>query len=110
MSYEHVSAEEAIGLAAGDSVLVDVRETWEWEKGHAAEAISLPMSELQTRVGELDKDATLLIICHSGQRSMSVTDWLDDAGYSAINVDGGMIAWHAAGGSVVSQNSDDPRV
>jgi rhodanese-related sulfurtransferase len=107
---EHVSAAEAIELAAGESILVDVRESWEWDLGHAPEAINLPMSQLDARHEELPLDATLLIVCHSGQRSLSVTDALARAGYNAVNVDGGMIAWQLSGGMVVADGSETPRV
>ena len=107
---EHVSATEAVELAAGASVLVDVREPWEWALGHAPGAISLPMSQLEQRHDELPADATLLVVCHSGVRSLQVTDALARAGYHAINVDGGMVAWHAAGGALEADGSDEPRV
>jgi len=102
---ESVTAIEAIAaVATGDSatVLVDVREQDEWDRGHAPEAVHLPMSELEARYNELPEDANLLIICHSGGRSFRVTDALERAGYNAVNVEGGMLAWHAAGGAVVT--------
>ena len=118
---EHVSAAEAADLVSGSSasagsiVLLDVREQWEWDAGHAPQAVHLPMSQLEERHGELDLEATLLIVCHSGQRSLSVTDALTRAGYNAVNVDGGMLAWHAAGAPVVAADagtagSEQPRV
>ena len=107
---EHIPASEAIELAAGDSVLLDVREGWEWDRGHAPEARSLPMSELEKRHTELDENGTFLVICHSGQRSLQVTDALERAGYHAINVDGGMLAWQAAGGALVAEGSQPPLV
>ena len=102
---EHISAAEAIELAAGESVLLDVREQWEWDQGHAPGARLLPMSRLEEFAGDLPEDATLLVVCHSGQRSLQVTDALERAGYHAINVDGGMLAWQAAGGEIVTDGS-----
>ncbi|CAN5307546.1 rhodanese-like domain-containing protein [soil metagenome] len=99
---ENVSATEAIELAKGESWLVDVRESDEWEAGHAEGAYSLPMSQLTERIGELPKDATLLVICHSGGRSARVTETLSAAGYNAINVLGGTMGWQSAGGVVVA--------
>ena len=104
---EHVSALEAIDLAHGESVLLDVREAWEWQLGHAPMSVNVPMSELESRQGELDPDATYLVICHAGHRSISVTDALASAGFAAINVDGGMLAWQFAGGEVVEAPSDE---
>jgi rhodanese-related sulfurtransferase len=99
---ESVGAAEAIELATGESWLVDVREPDEWEAGHAEGAYSLPMSQLNERIDELPRDATLLVICHSGGRSARVTEALTAAGYSAINVAGGTMGWQSAGGVVVA--------
>jgi len=97
---EQISAAEAISLSEGDSVLVDVREPDEWADGHAPNAVNLPMSQLAERMSELPLERTLLIICQSGQRSQSVTARLDRAGYTAVNVIGGMDDWVSAGGVV----------
>jgi rhodanese-related sulfurtransferase len=107
---EHVSAEEAIALSTGESILLDVRERWEYDLGHAPSARNLPMSELDERLSEINVDATVLVVCHSGQRSLSVTAALGRAGITALNVDGGMLAWQAAGGVVVAEGSEEPRV
>ena len=103
---EHVSAEEAITLAQGESILVDVREGWEWDLGHAPEAINLPMSQLEERHAELPMDATLLVVCHSGMRSMRATAFLRAEGIDAVNVVGGMVAWAAAGGALSANATD----
>jgi rhodanese-related sulfurtransferase len=58
------------------------------------------MSELRERVEDLPTDRQLLIICHSGGRSLRVTNFLLTAGYDAVNVVGGMSAWAAQGGPV----------
>lgn len=79
-------------------VLLDVRELDEWEAGHAPGAVHIPLAELPARYGELDAEARVLVICHSGARSAQATRWLTEAaGYDAANVDGGMVAWARAG-------------
>ena len=105
---EEISAAEAISLSAGSARLIDVREPWEFDAGHAPQAINLPMSQLAERMPELDPDDTLLIVCHTGQRSLSVTGRLDHAGYSAINVSGGMLEWVSAGGEIVATDDGGP--
>lgn len=97
-----VTAEEAIALVAAGHRLVDVREQGEWDDVHAPTAQLLPMSALTERVGELPTDEQILVVCHSGGRSARVTAALIDAGYDAVNVLGGMTAWQAAGGDVVT--------
>ncbi|MFP7833247.1 rhodanese-like domain-containing protein [Marisediminicola sp. LYQ134] len=104
------AAEARSAIDTGDGVLVDVREQNEWDKGHAPEASLLPMSQLSERVTELSADTRLLVVCHSGQRSARVTSALVGAGYDAVSVAGGMIAWHADGGEIVSENGETPTV
>ena len=105
---EEISAAEAISLSSGSARLIDVREPWEFDAGHAPQAVNLPMSQLAGRMTELDKDDTFLIVCHTGQRSHSVTGRLDHAGYSAINVIGGMVEWVVAGGAIVATDDGGP--
>ena len=95
-----IETDEAIELVAGGAILVDVREQDEWDAGHAPTAVFFPMSELKDRVEDLPSDRQLLIICHSGGRSLRVTNFLLTAGYDAVNVVGGMSAWAAHGGPV----------
>lgn len=81
-----------------DVVLIDVRETWEYEAAHIPDTTLLPMSELQTRLSEIPTDKTVLISCNSGNRSNQVTAFLTQQGYTNVhNVLGGIQAWQAAG-------------
>jgi rhodanese-related sulfurtransferase len=105
---EHVSAEEAISLVAGSTVLLDVREGWEWDAGHAPTAIHIPLGELEGRMAELPRDETVLVICHSGARSLRAAGALQHEGFAVVNVVGGMMAWEGADGPVVRQESSPP--
>ena len=98
-----VSAGEAVALLAAEptAVLLDVREQHEWDLGHAPQATLLPMSQLSERVGELPQDVTLVCVCHVGGRSAMVAAALNRAGWRAVNLVGGMLAWEAAGYEVV---------
>ncbi|MDQ4501430.1 rhodanese-like domain-containing protein [Sinomonas sp. ASV322] len=104
-SFESVRIGE---LPAG--TLLDVREDYEWEAGHAEGALHIPMDQLPARLGELDPDEDLLVVCRTGGRSARVTGWLVDQGYSAMNVVGGMDAWLEAGRPIVSENGQRPTV
>lgn len=74
--------------------LIDVREPDEWEGGHIAEAISLPMSQISERLGELNGgEEPFVIICRSGNRSGRVCEYLAAQGYEVVNVAGGMLNW-----------------
>lgn len=85
-------------------VLLDVREDDEWARGHAIGAQHIPMGDVPARIGEIDPDATLYVVCHAGGRSMRVSQYLARNGYAPANVSGGMLAWVGAGRPVVTDD------
>jgi rhodanese-related sulfurtransferase len=86
--------------------LLDVREPSEWRFGHIDGAKHIPMQQLGARRAELPSDVTIVCVCRSGHRSQAVTDALIGAGYTAVNLDGGMYAWKAAGLPIVTDEGD----
>lgn len=87
--------------SAAEFTLLDVRELDEWELGHANGAVHIPLVELPARFGELDLDAEVYVICRGSGRSEQALRYLETVGIEAAVVDGGMIAWAAAGRPVV---------
>jgi sulfur-carrier protein adenylyltransferase/sulfurtransferase len=76
------------------TLLVDVREPYEVEICQVAGAELIPMRQIPASLSRLPKDRHLLILCHSGSRSMRVTEYLRANGYPAVsNVAGGINAW-----------------
>ncbi|MCP2170459.1 rhodanese-like domain-containing protein [Goodfellowiella coeruleoviolacea] len=90
------------------TVLLDVREDDEWEAGHAPEALHIPMGELAGRLDELPENGDVYVICRSGGRSARVTAYLNDNGWDAVNVDGGMSRWAVAGRPLVGEYEGVP--
>lgn len=81
-----------------DFVLLDCRE----EDEHALVLIQgaklIPMSQLMTRVGELDahRQRHIVVHCHHGGRSLKVTQWLRSQGFAKVqNMAGGIDQWAA---------------
>ncbi|MDP2432222.1 MAG: rhodanese-like domain-containing protein [Pseudomonadota bacterium] len=75
-------------------LLLDVREGWEYERCHLDGATLLPMSAIQTRLGELDPNRETVVICHHGVRSFHVARFLEANGFcNVINLTGGVDAW-----------------
>ncbi|MBE2272392.1 MAG: rhodanese-like domain-containing protein [Anaerolinea sp.] len=85
-------------IDAGDAlVILDVRQPEEFQAGHIKGAKLIPLNELAKRMGELPKDKDILCVCASGSRSGAATGMLQRAGYTAINMRGGMGGWMYAG-------------
>ncbi|MFN3541941.1 MULTISPECIES: rhodanese-like domain-containing protein [Rhodococcus] len=86
------------------AILLDVREDDEWQAGHAPDAVHIPMGDIPSRAGEVDNQSEVYVVCKAGGRSARVVEYLNRVGYDAINVDGGMLAWQAAGRPIQSEN------
>lgn len=89
--------EVSVNEVPADAQLIDVRESDEYAEVRADGAISIPMSEFTSRVGELDLDRDIYLICKSGGRSAQVGEYLEQRGIDAINVAGGTQGWVQAG-------------
>ena len=79
---------------------IDCREQEEWDDAHIQGATLLPLSEFQEKYeGVLpQKDATIVVQCRSGKRSMNACMFLLSKGYNDLyNLEGGILAWNEAG-------------
>ncbi len=91
-------AHERLGRKGGQSpILLDVRNKDEFQLIHAPNARLVPLHELSRRMNDLPKNREILVICASGSRSRPATKALVQAGYTALNVSGGMNAWVRSG-------------
>jgi rhodanese-related sulfurtransferase len=78
-------------------ILLDIREQDEWDLGHAPGARHVPMVDVPARLDEIDIDAQVYVICRSGGRSITVVEYLNQIGFEAVTVSGGMVAWQQSG-------------
>jgi hydroxyacylglutathione hydrolase len=77
--------------------VVDVRRPGEWQAGHIAGAVNVPLNTLEQHAAELPKDEPVAVLCAGGFRSSIGTSILERQGLAKItNVVGGMAAWKAA--------------
>ncbi|HTI22208.1 MAG TPA: rhodanese-like domain-containing protein [Kutzneria sp.] len=94
-----------------DAVLLDVREQDEWDAGHAPQAIHIPLGELAERVGEVPQDSgEVYVVCRMGGRSARAAMYLNQSGWDAVNVAGGMQVWHQQGFPLVAAEGVVPEV
>jgi rhodanese-related sulfurtransferase len=90
-------------------VVLDVREPVEWAYGHVAGSVHIPMGQVPTRLGEVP-DGQVLVVCKVGARSARVAGYLVQQGRDAVNLDGGLLDWEAAGRALVSETGQPPQV
>lgn len=100
---DNVSPEQvALLLDRGEIVVIDVREEWEYEKGHIPGALLLPLGSLKDRMGEIPEEGPVVLVCRSGNRSAQAFRFLRQQGFTNIhNMAGGMLAWESAGLPIV---------
>lgn len=84
-------------LAAGDAVLVDVREPYEHEAGHVPGARPIEIERLGFRSPTLPTDTRIVFCCRLGIRAKLAAHAFRRVGYEAYNLTGGVSAWVAAG-------------
>jgi sulfur-carrier protein adenylyltransferase/sulfurtransferase len=74
-------------------MLLDVRESHEWEINRIPGAILIPKDTLPGRLAELDPTLEYVVHCKSGVRSLESTQLLRGAGFKAHSMRGGIDAY-----------------
>src|SRR4051812_20058926 len=90
--------------------VLDVREDDEWEAGRLEGSVHIPLRELGERFTGLPQSGQVLVVCRSGNRSAYATSYLVDQGIDAVNLAGGLVAWHGAGRPLTTDDGRPPQV
>lgn len=84
--------------ALGDNAaIVDVREDGEFAEIRVPGAQSVPLSRFAQSLNDVPAQGTVYVMCAAGGRSAQATTFLEDQGYDAVNVTGGITEWHRNG-------------
>lgn len=85
-------------LESNTAILIDVRESFEFNAVHAKHAKNIPLSSLsEDTAKKLLTEGEVLVICQSGGRSSRAVEFLLTLGVQAVNIEGGTSAWKKAG-------------
>jgi len=87
-----------------DTILLDVREGYEYAESHIEDAKLVPSSNFWSHFEnlKLGKDDQIALYCHTGSRSMGVLNALLEAGYkNSAHLERGIIDWHGQGKKLV---------
>lgn len=74
-------------------LLVDVRTPAEYQGGHIATAVNVPVSDIAAKPPTDKKDALIVVYCRSGARSASAKQTLERMGYTNVVDFGGVYRW-----------------
>ena len=89
-----VSPEEARVKQQAGAVIVDVREPYELREGYIPGAVHIPLKSLSPRMKELDPSKEIVVVCRSGNRSITAAQFLQQGGFPQVSsMAGGMIGW-----------------
>lgn len=88
--YEQLSADPRLQL-------VDVREPYEHEAGHIAQARHIELERLAGQADSLDRERPVVFHCRLGVRSAMAAQAFRASGFEAYSMRGGLVAWDEAG-------------
>lgn len=100
----------AVGGQLADDLLVDVRDPEEFAAGHAPDAWSIPLDHLEANRFTLPMNRRLVALSRTGERSADATIELREMGFQAVNFEGGLEAWAASGGAIVTEDGRPGRL
>lgn len=66
--------------------VLDVRQRTEWEAGHVASSLNIPLHELMARMSEVPTDREVWVHCASGYRASIAASLLDRAGRTPVHI------------------------
>lgn len=95
-----ISAEELVPLLESNTVFIlDIRNTFDYEKDHIKGAMNIPFAQLGQNLAKIPKDKPVVLYCYTGQNGGQAVAALNLLGYEAKSLSGGWGGWVSATGS-----------
>lgn len=85
----HLADWKDLDMDKDDYIVLDVRSEIEYNNGHLEGAINIPVDELRGRLGELDREKTIVEYCQVGLRGYVADRILSQNGFKVVNITGG---------------------
>ena len=96
--HERVDPPELCARDSARSLILDVRTPGEWDAGHIAGSLNVPLDALEARLNEVPRGRELVVQCQSGYRSSIAASLLERNGLPVrADLRGGFAAWKTAG-------------
>ncbi|NLD19595.1 MAG: FAD-dependent oxidoreductase [Clostridiales bacterium] len=77
----------------GSVIMLDTRTPWEYDRGHVEGFVNIPVDDIRERLGELDRNKPVYVMCQSGLRSYITCRILKQEGFDCYNFAGGYRYW-----------------
>lgn len=106
---EDIAPDDVVALN-GELVLVDVRDSDEFEAGHAPGANPISMDAIDSGWRGTDGRLPFVVVCRTGERARHAARLLRDRGRDAFALRGGMLAWAADGQALVTNSGARPHI
>ena len=93
--YKIITSTEAQDLLKNDAILIDVRNTEEYNEFYIKDSINVPLDNIQDLLNLIeDKETVIILYCQTGERSKEAAKKLAKLGYKNLySLDGGLINW-----------------
>ncbi len=65
-------------------LVLDVREAYEYHRGHVPGAVNIPLGEVAARAAELPREVPIVVHCQHGYRSTAALSLLEQAGVTSL--------------------------
>lgn len=92
-----LSPQQAINqVNSHNGVFLDLRDAADYKQGHITDALHIPASKIDSRVGELEKyrSSPIILVCKMGQQAGAVSKKLKEKGFEKVyKMNGGMVEW-----------------
>lgn len=89
-----IGAAELLQLQGSGASIVDVRTQGEFEAGHIASAINVPVDQIQQASAAWDKNQPVVVYCATGARSAEAATYLASAGFRRVyDFASGLVGW-----------------
>ena len=90
-------------------ILLDVRDSVEFDAGHLPKAVNISRGMLEFKVGRMltDKNANIVVYCRTDARSALATAVMQEMGYTNVkNMLGAFKAWGLAGYPIYNRHGE----
>ena len=101
----NVEAGDAVKLINNDAIVIDIRSTDAFARGHIVSAKNIPHDELDGKIEQLERYKTtpIVAVCDTGVTTTQIVNKLRKSGFESVfGLKGGMSGWGQAGLPVVT--------